>query len=151
MDRMKFSNFNIGYHKDLAMLSHFTQSCFDHSQKTLRWAKSQISAQGKLTQYPDDLNCYYKLPYLLTVNGEQSLAHHVLNYMKAIFFQIDENVSFENKKTVNPLIAKFWGYVLGWVACAAQKLGRFDISYPAFEYLTKFQSQDHGGFATSGQ
>jgi hypothetical protein len=71
--------------------------------------------------------------------------------MKATFFLEKNTITFNNKKTNNPLMAKFWVYVLGWVAISTQKLGRFDISYPAYDYLKEFQGQDHGGFATSEQ
>lgn len=131
------------------MVSHFTESCATHSQKAQQWLFALIAKNGKLTDYPDDLVCYYKLPYLLTIRGEHVLANHLLDYMKATFFSDNHAITFTNKKTNNPLMAKFWGYVLGWVAIASQKLGRFDISYPAYDYLTQFQSKDHGGFATS--
>lgn len=131
------------------MILNFAKTCAMHSQKSQQWLIQQIGTNGKLTDYQDDLVCYYKLPYLLTLCGETILANHLLDYMKATFFLDKNAITFKNKKTDNPLMAKFWGYVLGWVAIASQKLGRFDISYPAFDYLTTFQSQDHGGFATS--
>lgn len=131
------------------MAANFAQVCASHSHKTQQWLIQQIDVNGKLTNYPDDLVCYYKLPYLLTARGEHILVNHLLNYIKATFFSENNQITFTNKKTNNPLMAKFWGYVLGWLALASHKLGRFDISYPAHDYLTKFQSQDHGGFATS--
>lgn len=135
----------------IIMTSAIIQDCAKHAQKAKQALFKKIQANGKLADYPDDLVCYYKLPYLLTISGEAILANRVLDYMKATFFTENNTVTFNNKKTNNPLMAKFWGYVLGWVTLAAQKLGRFDLSYPAFEYLSKFQSQDHGGFATSDQ
>ena len=131
------------------MSSHFSQICLEHSQKTLKWVKGLISVEGKLSNYPDDLVCYYKLPYFLAINGETILANQVLDYITKTFFKEGNLITFTTKKTGNPLMAKFWGYVIGWIAIASQKLGRFDISYPAFNYLSEFQSQDHGGFATS--
>ncbi len=120
-----------------------------HSERALTWAIKRISTNGKLTGYPDDLVCYYKLPYLLNVSGQRILANHLLDYMKANFFKESDAITFEKKMTDIPLMEKFWGYVLGWIAIASQRLGRFDISYPAIEYLVKFQSKEHGGFTTS--
>jgi hypothetical protein len=132
------------------MVHDFANLCNKHAEQTLNWSVQQIMGHGNLSNLPDDLVCYYKLPYLLVGAGQNALAHRVLDYMKKTFFQAPNQLSFDNKKTTNPLMQKFWGYVLGWVGIAAQKLGRFDISYPAWDYLSEFQSQDHGGFATSG-
>lgn len=132
------------------MLSNLISQCTVHSQRTLHWIVKHISSDGELKGYPEDLVCYYKLPYLLTLSGQTILANHVLDHIKSYFFTAKNSLTFDIKKTENPLMAKFWGYVLGWIAIAAQKLGRFDISYPLQDYLLAFQSQDHGGFATSG-
>lgn len=132
------------------MKNQFTKACHDHFQKTLNWAIVQIEDNGKLKNYPDDFVCYYKLPYLLTIAGQPVYAKRVFDYIQNTFFQQNEILTFENKKTDNPLMAKFWGYVLGWVAIAAQRAGRFELSYPLHEYLSQYQSHDHGGFATSG-
>ncbi|MBS0286559.1 MAG: hypothetical protein JSR17_04635 [Proteobacteria bacterium] len=132
------------------MLSHLIHRSETHSHKTLEWVLNEISTNGKLTRFPDDLTCYYKLPTLLTISGKLQQAQIVLSYIESAFFKQGNKLCFEDKKTNNPLMAKFWGYVLGWIGYAAQKLGRFDLSYPLFNYLKSFQSQDHGGFATSG-
>lgn len=132
------------------MLTHFTESCAKHSKITQTWTIEQIAPNGKLIGLPDDLTCYYKLPYLLTLLGQPILANHVLDHMKTVFFTEKQQITFEHKKTNRPSMRKFWGYVLGWVAIACQKLGRFDLSYPLRDYLLTYQSQDHGGFATSG-
>ncbi|MFI4938189.1 MAG: hypothetical protein ACHQJ6_06750 [Candidatus Berkiellales bacterium] len=132
------------------MKDPFPITCFERSQKTLNWVIQQIEANGKIKSFPDDLVGYYKLPYLLTTTGHPVLAKKVFDYMQNTFFTQNGMLTFDNKKTENLLMAKFWGYVLGWVAIAAQKAGRFDLSFPLHHHLTHFQSQDHGGFATSG-
>lgn len=125
----------------------FVKLCIERSLKTQHWVSSQLNVHGQLIGFEDDLVCYYKLPYFLTITGDRIQANQLLDYMKATFFKAGNSITFNNRKTNNPLIAHFWSYVIGWIALASHRLGRYDISYPAYDYLSQFQSQDHGGFS----
>ncbi|MGH3684245.1 MAG: hypothetical protein ACRDRU_04720 [Pseudonocardiaceae bacterium] len=53
-------------------------------------------------------------------------------------------------KSDNAAFTEYWAYPNGWLAMAAQRMGRFDIAYPAFEYLRSCHEPGRGGFRTSG-
>ncbi len=127
----------------------FARRCMESSNKTSKWLAKQIISNGKFADYPDDLACYYKAPYFLAITGELVHAQKLVSYLKRTFFNTSD---FSNKhiKTENPALNKFWGYVIAWIGIGAQKLGDFEISYPAYQYLRSFYSADHGGFATHG-
>jgi hypothetical protein len=121
----------------------------ESSDRTSKWLAKQISHLGRFSAYPDDLACYYKAPYFLAITGQEVLAARLCNYIKSTFFKTND-FSNQNIKTDNPALQKFWGYVIAWIGIGSQKLGFFDISYPAYQYLRRFYSQDHGAFGTHG-
>src|SRR5262245_32724145 len=111
----------------------FISECMQHSQKAWNFIKEQIDQNGKLKNYPQDMTCYYKLPYFLAINGQNILANKVLDHIQHTFFK-NNHFAFDQTKSENPCINLFWGYAVGWVALAAHKLDRFEISYPAYTY-----------------
>jgi len=95
----------------------------------------------------EDLACYYKLPYLMQLAGRPVQAHRLLDGIRDRFLR--SNGDFLNSdmaKTMDPVLALYPGYMNGWIAMAAQKLGRFDLSFPAWTYLRGFWRSDLGGF-----
>jgi hypothetical protein len=51
-------------------------------------------------------------------------------------------------KSANAAFDEYWAYPNGWIAMGAQRMGRFDVSYPAFAYLHSFSHSEQGGFCT---
>jgi hypothetical protein len=49
-------------------------------------------------------------------------------------------------KTTDPVLSLYPGYINGWLTLAAQKLGRFDLSYPAWGHLRGFRQPGLDGF-----
>jgi hypothetical protein len=71
--------------------------------------------------------------------------------MKRAFMQADGDfMTSRNKKSANGAFVEYWAYTNAWIALAAQKMGRFDIAYPAYRYLRSFHHAKHGGFTTQG-
>jgi hypothetical protein len=59
-------------------------------------------------------------------------------------------VTAPHHKSDNVAFNEYWVYPNGWLAMGAQRLGRFNIAFPAFEYLRSGHEPDRGGFLTSG-
>ncbi|ESO96550.1 hypothetical protein LOTGIDRAFT_159967 [Lottia gigantea] len=107
---------------------------------------SKLDKNGHFTlpEAKSDMGTHYKLPMLFLLTGHGKLANQVLDDIKARFM-IDNGdfVTFKEPdgkdwKTANGALAHFWSYMNGWVAIAAQRIGRFDIAYPAYKYLNTF-------------
>lgn len=131
------------------MTSQFARLCMESSERTSKWLAKQISPIGKFSAFPDDLACYYKAPYFLAMTGQETQAARLCQYIQSTFFKTHD-FSSQNVKTENPALQKFWGYVIAWIGMGSQKLGFFDMSYPAYQYCRRFYSQDHGAFGTHG-
>ncbi len=55
-----------------------------------------------------------------------------------------------DRKSENAAFTEYWAYPNGWLAMAVQRMGRFDIAYPAFGYLRSCQHAGQEGFLTGG-
>ncbi len=122
----------------------------DSSIKAVNWLESKINDDGSYSLEIQDLACYYKSPYLFYISGKIELANRILNYIKNHFLRVNGDLTTqENYKSENPAFAEYWAYINGWIAIAAQKMGRFDVSYPVYQYLTSFYHPELGGFTTN--
>nr|KAG5714763.1 hypothetical protein BaRGS_000251 [Batillaria attramentaria] len=130
------------------------QKLVSASESTAAFFESQLTSNGELKneEVAGDLAAQYKLPTLLLLTGRGRLAHKVLDNLKQRFLQPDGDLlSFPDKsgdarKSDNEDFQRFWLYMNGWVAMAAHRLGRFDISVPARGYLEKFYNSNLGGY-----
>ena len=96
-----------------------------------------------------DLACYYKAPYLLYISGKNQEAHECLNYIQGSFGrQNGDFTTSPDVKSVNENFIEYRAYMNGWIALSAQKMGRFDVAYPAYDYLQSFYHSQNGGFTT---
>ncbi|MBS0358461.1 MAG: hypothetical protein JSS53_04245, partial [Proteobacteria bacterium] len=118
-----------------------------HAELALQWLTAQIHDDGSYGRKINDLACYYKSPYLFSLTDHHHDAHKMLDFIKQKFMQDDGDfISLKGDKSENAAFNEFWSYTNGWITLAAQKLGRFDISYPAFEYLYSFYHPTLGAF-----
>src|SRR5205807_2667441 len=96
-----------------------------------------------------DLACYYKSPYLFHLSGRAREASRLLTFIDLQFGREDHDFATSaDQKSDNDAFNEYWAYPNGWIAMAAQRMGRFDVAYPAFEYLHSFHQPDSGGFLT---
>ncbi len=120
------------------------------STKAVNWLASQINDDGSYSVDTQDLACYYKSPYLFYISGKTELANRILNYIKNQFLRANGDLTTqENYKSENGAFAEYWAYINGWIAIAAQKMGRFDVAYPVYQYLSSFYYPKSGGFTTN--
>ena len=115
----------------------------------MEWLAGQMKENGSFQVSEEDLACYYKAPYLFYISGKTQEAHQMLSYIQRAFGQ--ENGDFTTSpdlKSVNGTFIEYWAYMNGWIALTAQKMGRFDVAYRAYDYLESFFHSRHGGFTT---
>lgn len=97
----------------------------------------------------EDLASYYKSPYLFFISGRSDAATRLLAHVKQAFMQPSGDfMTSSDHKSANGAFVEYWAYTNAWIAMAAQKMGRFDIAYPAYQYLQSFFHERSGGFTT---
>jgi hypothetical protein len=119
------------------------------ADRAVEWLAGQMKEDGSLQIPVEDLACYYKAPYMLFISGKIQEANHMLSYIQKTFGQ--ENGDFTTSrdlKSVNGNFIEYWAYMNGWIALTAQKMGRFDVAYRAYDYLQSFYHPRQGGFTT---
>ena len=121
------------------------------SDKALNWLLRRLEDDGSYGSAVNDLACYYKSPYLFCISGRIEEAKRVLNHIKQKFMRRSGDfMSSNGMKSENGAFVEYWAYTNGWITLAAQKMGFFDIAYPAYRYLESFYHEDNGGFTTLG-
>lgn len=112
---------------------------------------TQLRDDGSYGAQVDDLACYYKSPYLLQLVGRTREAARLLQFVHRRFMRTDHDFTTSaDHKSDNPAFTEYWTYPNGWIAMAAQRMGYFDIAYPAFDYLQSGYDPAQGGFLTGG-
>lgn len=120
------------------------------ADRGVAWLAAQLD-DGSYGAQADDLACYYKSPYLFHLSGRPRQAAQLLEFIRARFMRPDHDFTTSaHHKSDNAAFNEYWVYPNGWLAMAAQRIGRFDIAYPAFEYLRSCHEPERGGFFTSG-
>jgi hypothetical protein len=122
--------------------------CREAAQRTVEWIASRMEEDGTIGEGCGDLACYYKPPYLMQLAGRPWEARRLLDCISARFQRPDGDFrNSDSIKTADPVLALYPGYTNAWIAMAAHKIGRFDVSFPAWGYLRRFWHEDSGGFA----
>lgn len=115
------------------------------------WLAARLRDDGSYGPEADDLACYYKSPYLFQLSGRAREAARLLTFIRGRFMRPDHDFATSaDHKSDNAAFTEYWAYPNGWLAIAAQRMGRFDVAYPAFEYLRSCREPGQDGFLTSG-
>jgi hypothetical protein len=121
------------------------------ADRAVEWLATRLRDDGSYGPEADDLACYYKSPYLFALSGRTRHATQLLEFVRGRFMRPDHDfVTSTHHKSDNAAFTEYWTYPNGWLAMAAQRMGRFDIAYPAFAYLRSCHEPGRGGFLTSG-
>jgi len=119
------------------------------AQRSDSWLEEQLTDKGSFGPQITDLASYYKAPYLFYMSGKTEYAVRSLRYIEKQYMR--DNGDFAKSKqlkTEEPFLAEFANYINGWLALSAQKIGRFEVAVPAFQYLRLFYHPEEGGFIT---
>jgi hypothetical protein len=121
------------------------------AERAVEWLATRLRDDGSYGPDADDLACYYKSPYLFQLSGRTREAARLLAFIQSRFMRPDHDFTTSaGHKSDNAAFTEYWAYPNGWLAIAAQRMGRFDIAYPAFEYLRSYHHPGQDGFLTSG-
>jgi hypothetical protein len=121
------------------------------ADRAVGWLAARLRDDGSYGSEADDLACYYKSPYLFQLSGRAREAARLLTFIRGRFMRPDHDFATSaGHKSHNAAFTEYWAYPNGWLAIAAQRMGRFDIAYPAFEYLRSCHEPTLGGFLTGG-
>jgi hypothetical protein len=55
----------------------------------------------------------------------------------------------DDMKSADGALSEYRAYINGWIAMAAQRMGRFDVAVPAYRHLQTFAHPVLGGFTTA--
>lgn len=131
------------------MVAQTLQQYKQASEKAVQWLMSHFEEDGSYGSNIDDLASYYKSPYLFYLSGRVEESYQLLTHIKRKFMRNNGDfVTADDIKSENNVFGEYWAYINGWLALTAQKLGRFDVGYPAYQYLTSFYHPTQGGFTT---
>ncbi|MGK7873489.1 MAG: hypothetical protein AB4426_09295 [Xenococcaceae cyanobacterium] len=120
------------------------------AERALNWLNLQLEKDGSYGSGINDLASYYKSPYLFYLFGKVEEANRILTYLKKNFMQENSDFTMPGGiKSENAAFEEYWAYINAWIALAAQKMGRFDVAYPAYQYLKLFYHPEQGGFKTN--
>lgn len=128
------------------MEKFLTSSC-----KASSLLAGKIGPDGVLqdSKVSGDLCSQYKLVTLLLMSGHTAQSHRLLDRIKKDFMQEDGDfLSYPDKtdrgrKSSSFPVSHFWTYMNAWIAMGAHRLGRFDVSYPAFNFCKTFFHPDY--------
>jgi len=133
------------------MSDALARACRRTAERGIQWILGQLLEDGSFGQRATDLAAYYKLPMALMLTGRLKDAHRVLDHIVATFARSDGDFGTEEEtRTADPVLAQYPGYMTGWIALAAMRMGRFDVAMPAYEWLRGFHEPKTGGALLSG-
>ncbi|MEX1323772.1 MAG: hypothetical protein AB1Z21_06190, partial [Synechococcaceae cyanobacterium] len=126
------------------MQAALQEACRAAAERTVAWVVARLESGDGLG---DDLAAHYKAPYLLQLTGRPRKARQLLDLIAARFQQPGGDLlSRPDLRTSDPVLAGYPAYMGGWIAMAAHKIGRFDLSLPAWGFLKRFWSDEPAGF-----
>jgi hypothetical protein len=108
----------------------------------VRWLMASLCNDGSYGPEADDLACYYKSPYLFQLSGRARQATQLLESIRRRFMRPDYDfVTAPRHKSDNAAFNEYWAYPNGWLAMGAQRMGRFDIAFPALSTCDQVTNQ----------
>lgn len=117
--------------------------------KCLDWLAGQMTETGAHATEAD-LGAYYKSAWLFHLAGRNDLAYRRLRHIKSTFLQPNGDfLTSPGQKTQNGVLVLYYPYINGWIAMASQKLGRFDVARPAYDFVRTFSHEGNGGCTLS--
>lgn len=118
------------------------------SDRTVERLATVVQPDGSFGADAREMTCYHKSAYLFGLAGRNAEANRMLSFIKRRYLRPDGDFMLDathkrDKVDYNEIT---WGYSNGWFALAAHRLGRFDISWPAYRYLQSHFHQGTGGY-----
>lgn len=118
------------------MTEELARACQRSAEAATRWILHQLKSDGSFGELAPDLAASYAVPALLLATGRPRDAHRVLDHIVATYARAGGAFATDDALvTVDAVHERAPGYLAGWIAVAAQRAGRYDISVPAMDHL----------------
>jgi len=124
---------------------------WDHYQRAIdrgvAWLLGQQNPDGSMDPVEGGIGGYYKVPYAFSLTGNVAAGVRLVDWVRENNFAADGDF-----KGLSPRLGPhttYYHYANSWLVCGAERLGQFDISRPAAQFLMDLQD-DSGGFPTAG-
>ncbi|MFO1256976.1 MAG: hypothetical protein U1E78_00875 [Gammaproteobacteria bacterium] len=128
---------------DMTMLQNFERSL----EKAVHWFEANLNDEGALLGSEPVFRDYAAIPYLFSLMGRLEKAHRILHYVQKEYLRHHKEIEFDSHVHARQLSSKDeLSIAIGWVAHAAHRMGRFEISIPLFQYLRQFYEPEQGAF-----
>ncbi len=116
--------------------------------KAVRLLLAQQNRDGSIHPVAQGLAAYHKVPYAFSLGGRTAEAVKLLAWVR-------DNALTEEGDFGGPYPrlgphATFYHYPNSWLIAGAHRLGQFQVSVPAVEFLLTMQHPESGGFLTAG-
>lgn len=120
------------------------------AKKVVSFFEEKLRKDGSYGVEAKELACYFKSPMLFLEANKPHSAEIILNYIQAEFMSTEGDFrTSPNTKSVNGAYIEYWSYTNGWIIRAANRLGRTDITHPAYNYLQAYNLGEDAGFLTN--
>jgi hypothetical protein len=124
---------------------------WDHYQRAIdrgiAWLLEQQNADGSMDPVEGGIGGYYKVPYAFSLTGNVPAGVRLLDWVRENNFAADGD--FKGRSPRLGPHGIYYHYANSWMVCGAERLGQFDISRPAGQFVMSLQD-DSGGFPTAG-
>ncbi len=120
-------------------------------KRALSWLDTQRRSDGSFSVGKDNLRCYLKAPLAYLMGGDPYSAHDLLTILKDRYLTPEGDFRTGERKYTSDAFnlraeRNYYLYGNGWATVSAHVNNRFEISYPALEYVLKCQDVQTGGF-----
>ncbi|MGV7222927.1 MAG: hypothetical protein ACQ9MH_15535 [Nitrospinales bacterium] len=116
--------------------------------ESAQWLANRQNLDGSIDPAEDGLiDVFYKIPTALALNGFTDKAERLLEFVLNRNMTLDGD--FPEPRGFGWYSTVHYPYQNGYLIMAAQRLGRFDISYPAAKFLITQQDSKHFGVYSS--
>lgn len=122
------------------------------SQNTISKGLNWLNNNHLKIKQISDLSAHYKAPYLYASVGNPVQGKYYADLLKSRYFQEDGDFRTSlNKKGWTHLPsspANRYIYSNGWIICGLRQLSYLGLAEKGLDFIRKFQSIEHGGFAS---
>ncbi len=113
-----------------------------------KWLLSQQTEDGAMKPVEHGVATFHKVPLAIGIMGQVDRAARLCAWIEEN--SLDEEGDFAEFFPRAGLHQHFYSWANSWLICGAQRLGQFEISVPALDFLVSLQHPVAGGFLTAG-
>lgn len=116
-------------------------------EKSIKWLLDQINPDGTINPVEKGAIAYYKIPWALILAGRTEEAKKVIDWIVRETMTPDGDIESDKRGKFH---SDYYTYPNGWICLASHLLSLLDISYPLWNYISRFQDPHTGGYCSRG-